>query len=287
MSNKVEIDVLAKELQTKAAVSGKVLGADGKPLAGVPLAIECLDQQRKWVEGRKIKSDEQGEFKIGDLSPGEVFICYEKGSEDVSERTGDARMFISHVKVEEGEVVENALVDLSKATCVLEGQLVDHQGNGIADASVQALYVPSWVAHIAWTKTDEHGRYRIAGLPPHEFRVFAHTRDHYGGPGKQIKLKAGRTETINMLGYIASHPAPEPKPDGPRWGKPKGDLRAAIELRPSRETYAIGEIVELKPILRNTGKKTVTLVHEFARALPSRSRVASARPAARGVGGFR
>jgi len=249
-----------------ATVSGKVLGADGKPLAGVPLAVKCIDQRGKWVEGRKIKSDARGRFKISGLSPGEIFICYERGDENVSERTGDARMFISHVRVEAGKVVENVVVDLSKATCVVKGQLVDAEGNGIAGASVRAFYAPSWVAHVVWTETDEHGRYRIAGLPPHEFRVFAHSKGHYGGPGKLIKLTPGRTETIDMLAYIASHPAAEPKPDDPRWGRPRGDLRAAIELRPSRETYAMGEIVELKPILRNTSKKTVTLVHDFARA---------------------
>jgi len=247
-----------------ATVSGKVLGADGKPLAGVQLTVKCLDQRRKWAGHRQIQSDERGRFKIRNLSPGEVFICYEKGSKDVPERAGDAQMFISHVRVEAGKAVENVLVDLSKATCAVKGRLVDHKGKGIAGATVQALYAPSWVAHCVWTRTDEHGRYRIASLPPHEFRVFAHIKDHYGGPGKQIKLKPGRVETIDMLAYIPSRAAPKPKPDDPRWGRPKGDLRAGIQLRPRREAYAIGEIVELKPILRNTGKKTVTLVHDFA-----------------------
>ena len=247
-----------------ATVSGKVLGADGKPLAGVSLAVKCLDQRRKWAGKRQVQSDEQGRFKISDLSAGEIFICYEKGSKDLPERAGDAKMFISHVRVEAGKAVENVTVDLSKATCVVKGRLVGPEGKGVAGASVQALYAPSWVAHTVWTKTDEDGRYRIAGLPPHEFRVFAHSKDHYGGPGKQIKLTSGRTETIDMLAYIPSRPAAAPKPDDPRWGRPKGDLRAGIELRPSREAYAIGEIVELKPILRNRGEKTVTLVHDFS-----------------------
>jgi len=255
-----------RQASRKTTVRGKVLGADGKPLAGVPLAVKYLDQRRNWAEGRQIQSDEQGEFTISGLSPGEIFICYEKGSEDVPERTGDAQMFISHLQIGDGEVVENVTVDLSKATCALEGRLVDHKGNGIAGASVQALYTPSWVAHYAWTKTDEHGRYRIAGLPPHEFEVFAHSKDHYGRPGERIKLEPGETRTINMLGYIPGHPAPEPEPDDPRWGEPSGDLRAAIELRPGKESYELGEIVEMRPILRNTGEKTVTLIHDFALA---------------------
>jgi len=191
-----------------ATVSGKVLGADGKPLAGVPLAVKCLDQRRKWAGLRQIKSDEQGRFKISDLSAGEIFICYEKGSKGVPERAGDAKLFISHVRVEAGKTVENITIDLSKATCVVKGRLVGPEGKGIAGASVQALYAPSWVAHTVWTKTDEHGRYRIAGLPPHEFRVFAHAKGHYGGPGKLISLTPGRTETIDMLAYIPSRPAP-------------------------------------------------------------------------------
>jgi beta-lactamase regulating signal transducer with metallopeptidase domain/protocatechuate 3,4-dioxygenase beta subunit len=256
-------------LDRPVTISGTVLGSDGKPLAGVPLAVDYFNQRGTWANPRRIQSDEQGSFKIDDLPPGDIFIRYEKRQDDVSKRADDAQLFISHVQAQDGQQIENVVVDLSQAKCVLEGQVVDHDGKGIANASVKATFAASAMrlAHYAWARTDQDGRYRIGGLPPHEFLVSASTKNHYGGLGERVKLEMGAAKTIRLLGYIPGHPAPEPKPDDARWGKPAGDLRAAIELRPSRETYSMGETVDVRPILRNTGEKTVTLIHDFAAAV--------------------
>ena len=256
-------------LDREVTVSGMVLSADGKPLAGVPLAVDYFNQRGTWANPRRIQSDAQGRFKIDDLPPADIFIRYEKGQDDTLKGAGDAQLFISHVRAKDGQQVENVTVDLSKAKCVVEGQLVDHQGNGIEGASIKANFAASAsrLAHYAWARTDRNGRYRIEGLPPHEFLVSAWAKNHHGGRGERVKLKIGETKTLRLLGYLPGRPAPEPKPDDPRWGKPAGDLRAAVELRPGRKSYELGEIVEVRPILRNTGEKTVTLIHDFARAV--------------------
>ena len=256
-------------LDREVTVSGVVLGADGKPLAGVSLAVDYFNQRGTWANLRRIESDEQGRFKVDDLPPADIFIRYEKDKDDTLKGAGGAQLFISHVRAKDGQQVENVVVDLSKAKCVVEGQVVDHKGNGIEGASVKANFAASAsrLAHYAWARTDRNGRYRIEGLPPHEFLVSAWSKNHFGGPGERVKLEIGETKTLRLLGYLPGHPAPEPKPDDPRWGKPAGDLRAAVELRPGRETYELGEIVEVRPILRNTGEKTVTLIHDFALAV--------------------
>lgn len=257
-------DVL--RLDRPVTISGKVLGADGKPLAGVPLVVDYFNEQLTGHNARRIRSDRQGRFKIDDLPPAEIFIRYEKGQDETFQGAGDAQLFISHVRAKDGQQVENVMVDLSKATCVLEGRLVNYDGSGIAGASIKADFAASAarLTHYAWARTDQQGRYRIEGLPPHEFFVSAWAKNHYGGPRQRVKLELGETRTLRLLGYLAGHPAPEPKPDDPRWGKPAGDLRAAIELRPGREAYSMGETIEVRPVLRNTGEKTVTLVHDFA-----------------------
>ena len=256
-------------LDREVTVSGVVLGADGKPLAGVSLAVDYFNQRGTWANLRRIESDEQGRFKVDDLPPADIFIRYEKDKDDTLKGAGGAQLFISHVRAKDGQQVENVVVDLSKAKCVVEGQVVDHKGNGIEGASVKANFAASAsrLAHYAWARTDRNGRYRIEGLPPHEFLVSAWSKNHFGGPGERVKLEIGETKTLRLLGYLPGHPAPEPKPDDPRWGKPAGDLRAAVELRPGREAYSMGEIVEVRPILRNTGGNTVTLIHDFARAV--------------------
>ncbi len=188
-------------LDREVTVSGMVLGADGKPLAGVPLAVDYFNQRGTWSNPRRIQSDEQGRFKIDDLPPADIFIRYEKGQDDTLKGTGDAQLFISHVRAKDGQQVENVVVDLSKAKCVVEGQLVDHEGNGIEGASVKATFAASAsrLAHYAWARTDRNGRYRIEGLPPHEFLVSAWTKNHFGRPGERVKLEIAETKTLRLL----------------------------------------------------------------------------------------
>jgi hypothetical protein len=257
------------QVPENVTVSGKVVGPDGKPLAGVPLSVDCIFGRGRFVRDYcHLESDEHGRFKIDHLPPGDIFIRYEKSQNETLQGAGDARLFISHVRAKDGEQVKDVMVDLSQAKCVLEGQVVDYEGNGIANASVKATFAASAsrLAHYAWARTDRDGRFRIGGLPPHEFLVSASTKNHYGGLGERVKLEMGETKTLRLLGYLPGYPAPEPKPDDPRWGKPAGDLRAAIELRPTREAYSIGDTVEVRPVLCNPGKKTVTLIHDFALA---------------------
>ncbi|MHC4404167.1 MAG: M56 family metallopeptidase [Planctomycetota bacterium] len=263
-------------LDRPVTISGIVLGPDGTPLAGVPLEVDCHSQGFHY----RLTSGEGGRFKDEGLPTGEIFIRYERYDNDPATHLPvKARLCVIHVHAEDGETIDNVVVDLSKAieinlNCALEGRVVDHEGNGIGNADVRAdiADVRAGIAgeyrldHSSRTKTDAQGRFRMEGLPPEEFDVSAETNSGLGGESVRVKLVAGKTKGVRILGYRPGHPPPEERKTRPVWGQPAGGLEAAIFIRPDREAYSIGETIEVRLLLRNTGKKVISFSHNFSLA---------------------
>ncbi|MCG8651803.1 MAG: carboxypeptidase regulatory-like domain-containing protein, partial [Pirellulales bacterium] len=154
-------------------LSGRVLGPDGKPLAGAPLsmATDC-DYGDHWrgpgkpanpggfMVGNHLRtiSNDDGTFLFEGVPPGDLILYYpwdgptqgevDRGHWRQWTKPGQPypspplanRAWVSAIKLGEGERREDIVVDLSKSSARVEGRVVSTTGQPIADAAIGATW---------------------------------------------------------------------------------------------------------------------------------------------------
>jgi hypothetical protein len=108
--------------------------------------------------------------------------------------------------VEDGAVIDELRIDLSRSVCALEGDVTDRQGKPVRGARVSALMeLPygrqSFHDGSAFppAQTDSTGHYRLAGLPAGLWHIRATDADYKNG-GKLIpvQLRPGQAAQRNL-----------------------------------------------------------------------------------------
>ncbi len=142
-----------------AQISGVVVDGSGAPLGDATVS----------VGNRSETTDASGHFVVAGLEP---------ASYDVAATT--ARLGVASRSV---EVARQAHVELRLVleASSLAGIVVDERGTPIEDASVTAK--SSDPHGFTFARTDEHGRFDLAGLPPGDYEVVAE-HDTYTGASK-------------------------------------------------------------------------------------------------------
>ena len=244
------------KLDRKSSIRGKALGPDGKPLANLPLFFDFFNNQRAVINSRRLQTDSNGRFELQDLPAGELFVRFERYRGDKLDELVQtpAKFFVAHVHAADGQEFDDVTVDLSQCNSVLEGQLIDAKGNGITDAEIRVNLAFSFrrLDHSVETKTDGQGRFRITGLPPNEFVVSARKPFATGlGDSVTVQLKSDDSTSVRLLGYTAGHIPPKNWNVEPQWGPTHNGLQAAVAIEPQKEQYSVGEVIDVKIIVRN------------------------------------
>ncbi len=193
-------------LLKSGVVKGRVLGPDGKPLAGAPLSITTSCEYSDYWHGPgevpnsasffipnhfRAVSDENGEFRFEDVPPGKLYVFYpwigptrgiEGGKWTKWTKPGEQyplppvtdRGWVKSIELDEGERAEDVVVDLSASSAAVDGQVIDPSGRPVANASVRAVWKCDGLCWISFpdslkggrAKTDAEGRFHLTGLPP-------------------------------------------------------------------------------------------------------------------------
>jgi hypothetical protein len=211
-------------------LSGKVLGPDGKPLARAPLTLNAHWNISIYSKGGGSNgnsgnrllteiTDKEGKFTFDNLPPGVHLLLYPwSGPSAVDVKSGRwkeyqdpklnwpripiiERMHGSEiVEMEEGQNVDDLILDLSKSTCIVEGCVVGPDGKPLTGGSVSIVRYYSnvppakrhnviplgddmprmfWPMPIEFTdgawevKTDSEGRYKIDNVPTGKWMLLA------------------------------------------------------------------------------------------------------------------
>ena len=189
-----------------AVIAGKVIGPDGKPLAGAPLSIStyCDLEHMSCSTGNHMRAitDDDGLFRFEQVPPGEIVLYYPwagpnrlevrdgkwskwtKPSQTYPSPPTEGPCWVKVFDVVENQQFDEVVVDLSKSTCVLEGRVTDRRGQAVKGVNVNPLwkrrggyYSVHGMDALPAISTDDEGRYHITGLPPGEVHVGVHSKN--------------------------------------------------------------------------------------------------------------
>ena len=216
-------DNLIFKLKGLGIIEGQVIGPNGNSLVWAPLSLSTTVRYPNRGEATsnhfRAITDEQGHFRMEDVPPGTHLLYYPWSGPSKGEvSSGRWRAFhgpderwpsapvkgicaAKVIKLGDGELC-GIVIDLSKSTCAVEGQVHDTHGRVVADAMV-SLY---WVCPngSGWgpvngkgyppVATDAEGRYRLQNLPPGDWHIRTwHDKVEQQSEPVPIELKPGRT----------------------------------------------------------------------------------------------
>lgn len=161
-------------------VLGRVVNADGKPVAGAKILVHMLHTESNWHSGGGMAfTDQQGEFAFRPCE--DIIAC---------DFTIEADGFVSQSFSEVPPGSGTNVYQLRQGTrltgrLLKDGQPVPDAGIGIYDVN-EGIFLGSFS-----TVTDENGRFSFSGLPAHEefylFGIMRSLRELGALPRRQIK----------------------------------------------------------------------------------------------------
>ena len=190
-------------LARPVTLSGRVLGSQGKPLAGAPLGIDTWINlpQKKGSSGNDdgAVTDQQGRFTIGNLPPGSHVIYDPSHAPRSIPEKGAYGAVV--VEPNDGEKLTDLTIDLSQSTASVEGQVIGPDGKPLAGTTVYFGRFRQWQRQSGGSGpnpsspvTGADGRYKVTGLGPGQWYVgSSHPHFQRGSPSKIVTLTPGQT----------------------------------------------------------------------------------------------
>ena len=138
-------------METDAPIRGRITGPTGE---GIAEAQVRTDQKG----GPRVSVNEEGEYEVGGLAPGEVKLTFTADGFVSEQRTLDSR--------------QAARLDVTLKRGLTLAGVVVRDGVGVADVSVSAQSSVARAANQS-AQTDERGRFSLSGLVPGRYTVTA------------------------------------------------------------------------------------------------------------------
>ncbi len=180
----IPTEPISVRLQPFASVSGKVVNPDGKPIADAEVEVTPVTPNPFPIGNleQKVRTDKQGQFKVGGLWAGNFSIRVESESY----RTTGVASNIVWVAPGQSKTVKIVAAPVKKPispSATVSGQVLDPEGKPVAEATVQLnKQLPSpWGFLEAKpsepVKTDEQGRFELKNVPSGWHVLSARTKD--------------------------------------------------------------------------------------------------------------
>ena len=178
-------------MRKSTVVSGKLLGVDGKPLAGkkVQLRSITLNPDTRFEDAYDLtETKADGSFRFENIWPGRHLV--QSWHANDQEKNDPAKGRTAAVIVETSDfkdgklTVDDVVLDLSKSSNTLAVTLLDQDGQPVPEAEVEILWRPlvgHWGGgrifcsllgdHFLKVKTNTEGKATLTGLPPGSWEV--------------------------------------------------------------------------------------------------------------------
>lgn len=184
-----------------AAISGRVTDAAGAPVRRAVVTVEGESRQARTA---KSMTGDDGTFSVKELAKGKYWITAEKtGYLRGSYRGRTTGGYGDPVEVADG--AERSGVDILLAQQgVIAGRVLDEAGEPAERVMVQAIPVRKTTGRGMGTSTmtNDLGEFRIAKLPPGNYRLLASRGNERGGP--VVEQAAGKTAMTEAPTYFPS-----------------------------------------------------------------------------------
>jgi uncharacterized GH25 family protein len=185
------IEPLEVTLDTASRITGRVVNAEGDPIAGSSVSLERTHtiemggavMQAMMMTGAD--TDAEGRFLFEDQEPGKIKLSA------VAPRFQEATL--DHLEVPKGEDLDGVEIIL-KAGAVVEGRVLAPDGRPAIGTNVRLAGETPGMIRMGGAGVDGNGYYRLDGLEPGELSVEA-THEDYPRVVKDIEAKEG----INAL----------------------------------------------------------------------------------------
>lgn len=192
------------ELEKGASISGKVVDADGKGVAGV--SVQCWNQNGNGNADEVTGAD--GAFRLEGLGAGSYQLWCWQASGGNAQKMLDPELKAG----EDREGVELKLTVVAKTSAKLSGTLVDEEGNPVGERNLMAQ--GSNGAN-AWAQTDADGSFTFPNLPPGKVTLSVQVQTvegystneplanaTYDVPGEGIKVVVPKRVTTVVAGRV-------------------------------------------------------------------------------------
>jgi hypothetical protein len=178
---------------TRGSITGRVLGDDGQPLAGVSVSVSSASDSGVRRVRRAVSTDGEGNFKVNDL-PALAYDVVVTSPGFVNPQGGrpDAAPFNSTQRYRLGA---NVTITMIKGG-VITGKVLDAAGQSLVGSPVRAIRVRDGEGRLVHETpgasrpgmSDDRGVYRLYGLHPGSYIVCA------GGAGEILSSNIGLRE---------------------------------------------------------------------------------------------
>jgi beta-lactamase regulating signal transducer with metallopeptidase domain/protocatechuate 3,4-dioxygenase beta subunit len=263
-------DTSTFDLLRPATISGRVLGTDGKPLAGAPLSLDAgvhyARPNENGVTGnyRRVLTDRTGQFTMRDVPPGLHVVYYPEApgccDESARQRPAPVRGVCGAILVEvhQGQQLTGLTMDLSQSTASVEGRVFGPDGQPLAGVSVHLRYIieldgidelrgGKWQfrssAGVTGNEypapiTDSQGRYRLTGIAPGRCEL---------GPSNQQFEEGGVLPSIIFApGQKVHHDIHMRAIAGPESSVAAAQIAPAADANHSQGSVVEGQVVDDK-----------------------------------------
>jgi uncharacterized GH25 family protein len=180
----IPTEPISVRLQPFASVSGKVVNPEGEPIADAEIRVSPVTPNPFPIGnlGQEVRTDKQGQFKVGELWAGNFSFTVESESY----RTTGVASNVVWVAPGQSKTVTIVAAPVKKPVSLgatILGQVLDPEGKPVAEATVQLnKQLPSpWGFFEAKpsepVKTDEQGRFELKNVPSGWHVLSARTKE--------------------------------------------------------------------------------------------------------------
>jgi hypothetical protein len=151
-------------------VRGRIVGPHGEPVPNCWVRVQDTRPDRRGIAATGY-ADEAGFYELADCRP--ASSCLVQVNPLTSTNEGLRLLAVPMplaIEVPEGEDLTIQTIRLGAGPNGISGRVVDQWGEPWADLPVR-VYSGDWLGTLVQTRTDEHGRFHVAGLDPAQVKV--------------------------------------------------------------------------------------------------------------------
>lgn len=189
-----EIRTVDLEMDLAATISGVVVDQHGRPVQGV--FVKWTNEQTGDL-GKSV-TDARGRYRCSAMTGGARYraAVFATSSQRAPYPTADSGPYPS-VELKDGKaVIDQVRIAIEVRELTISGRVIDTAGKPVVDTEVKAMATPAGQLPVfnSWMRlpravTDQAGAFKLAGLTPGSYALWAHAPD--GGEGTVIDIMAG------------------------------------------------------------------------------------------------